>query len=73
MKIEDAGEIKAFEAMPKEGTLYLTAVCFNGSSWCNGPSSMSKEEVIRMLGSWTGATHARIYAVKVPLAAIPAA
>lgn len=39
----------------------------------NGPCSMDKNEVMRMLGNWAGAKAARIYAVKVPIDAMPAA
>lgn len=73
MEIEDKGELKAFETMPTEGTLYLTAVCYRGNFWSAGPSAMDKAEVVKALGNWTGADKARIYAVRVPLAALDAA
>jgi len=73
MEIEDKGEVRAFDTMPTEGTLYMTAVCYGGNSWMAGPSAMDKAEVVKALGTWTGATKARIYAVKVPLVALDAA
>lgn len=74
VEIEDKGEVRMFEVMPTEGTLYLTAVRYNGSSfWCSGPSSMDKAEVIKMISGYTGIDKARIYAVKVPLVAVDAA
>ncbi len=73
MEIEDKGELKAFETMPTEGTLYLTAVCYGGASWMAGPASMDKAEVVKALVNWTGATKARIYSVKVPLVTLDAA
>ena len=53
MEIEDAGELKTFEAQPKEGFVYLTAVRYSGNYWCGGPSSMDKNEVMKMLISET--------------------
>lgn len=73
MEIEELGELKAFETMPKEGTLYVSIVCYGVSYWACGPSAMSKGEVIKALSSWSGATKARIYSIKVPLAALDAA
>ena len=73
MEIENIGELKAFETMPKEGTLYIGVVCYSGNYWAVGPSAMNKDEIIRALGSWSGATKARIYSVKVPLVALDAA
>jgi len=69
MEIEDKGELKAFETMPTDGTLYLTAVCYGAASWMQGPSGMDKGQVITALSTWSGITRARIYAVKVPLEA----
>ena len=73
MEIEDAGELKTFEAQPKEGFVYLTVVRYSGNYWCGGPSSMDKGEVMRMLANWSGITAARVYAVRVPLDAAPVA
>ena len=67
MEIEDKGEVKSFETMPTEGTLFLTAVRYSGNFWASGPSAMDKGEVIKMLGNYSGIDKARIYAVKVPL------
>ena len=73
MKIEDCGEIRSFEPMPTEGSLYLTAVCYSNNYWASGPSGMDKAEVIKSLASWVGCSKARIYVVKVPLSTLPAA
>ena len=73
MEIEDMGELRKFESVPSETILYMTAVCYNGSYWTGGPYGLNKEEVIRNLSLWTGITKARIYAVKVPVDALPAA
>ncbi len=73
MEIEEMGEVRAFETLPTEGTLYLTAVRYSGNFWAAGPSAMDKAEVIRNLGCYTGITAARIYAVKVPLEQVHAA
>lgn len=73
MEIEDVGELRKFETMPNEGTLYLSLVRYESGGWMNGPCSMDKNEVMRMLGNWAGAKAARIYAVKVPIDAMPAA
>lgn len=67
MKIEDAGEVGSFETMPTERNLYMTAVQYGGGSWIAGPSGYDKEEVIRMVSSYTGVTNVRIYTVKVPV------
>ena len=73
MEIEEMGELKKFESVPSEVTLYMTAICYSGSYWTGGPSGLNKDEVIRNLSSWTGIVKARIYAVKVPVGALPAA
>ncbi len=67
MEIEDMGELKKFETMPTDDTLYLTAITYDGNNWSCGPSSMKKEEVINSLRYWKGLVSARIYAVQVPL------
>lgn len=67
MNVEDMGEIKVFEAVPSEATLYLTAVRYNGTLWSAGPSGLNKAEVIDRLVNWSGIDSARIYAVKVPI------
>lgn len=67
MEIEDVGEVRTFEPMPKEGTLYMTAVRYSGNFWAAGPSAMDKAEVIMMLGNLNGVDRVRIYSVKVPL------
>ena len=69
MEIEDKGELKAFETMPTEGTLYLTAVRYSAGNWMQGPSGMDKGQVVTDLRTWHGIDRARIYAVKVPLSA----
>ena len=67
MEIEDMGELRKFDTMPSEATLYITAVCYGGGSWSSGPSAMDKGEVENSLRNWVGITKARIYSVKVPL------
>ena len=73
MEIEDMGELKKFESVPSEATLYLTAVYYSNSHWGGGPYGMNKDEVIKNLNYWSNITKARIYAVKVPVDALPTA
>ena len=72
MEIEELDGPTKYEAMPTEGTLYLTAVRYSGGYWCAGPSGTNKAEVIKLLSQYS-CDAARIYAVKVPLEALPAA
>ena len=72
MEIEDAGEIRTFETMPKEATLYMTAVLYSGCQWMNGPCGYSKDEVVGMLQSYAGVTRVRIYSVRLPISGHPA-
>lgn len=67
VQIEEMGEIRTFEAVPSEVTLYLTAVRYSGTLWSAGPSGLDKNEVINRLVNWSGIDSARIYSVKVPL------
>lgn len=67
MNIEDMGELKKFETMPTEGTLYLTAIQFQSGLWGSGPFGMDKQQVITYLSGWSGVVAARIYSVQVPL------
>ncbi len=73
MQIEELDGPTNYETMPTEGTLYLTAVRYSGGYWSAGPSGTSNAEVTKLLSGWSGVEAARIYAVKVPLQALPAA
>ena len=73
MEIEELDGPNRYETMPTDGTLYLTAVRYSGGYWGAGPSGTSKAEVTKQLSGWIGIDAARIYAVKVPLEALPAA
>lgn len=73
MEIEELDGPTKYETMPTEGTLYLSAVHYAGSGWMNGPGGMDKSEIVKQLSRWNGIDAARIYAVKVPLEALPAA
>jgi hypothetical protein len=67
MKIEDKGVISEFEAMPSEVDLYLSVVSYSQGSWIQGGQSYDKNELIKMLQSYSGIEAARIYCVKVPV------
>lgn len=73
MNIEDVGELRSFETIPSEVTLYMSAVCYSGSYWAAGPCDTDKAKVIRMLHTWGGVEAARIYAVKLPTKLMPGA
>ena len=76
VEISDQGEIRRFETVPDEATIYLSAVRYNWAVlWTGGPSGQSKEEVVALLKALIGVEAARIYAVKVPLVGknVPAA
>lgn len=73
MNIEEMDEPSSYEPMPTEETLYLTAVRYSGGYWSAGPSGTNKDDVTKQLYNWSGIDAARIYAVKVPLEALPAA
>ena len=72
MEIEELDGLNRYDTMPTDGTLYLTAVRYSGNYWRAGPSGTSKAEVTKQLSGWIGIDAARIYAVKVPLEALPA-
>lgn len=67
MEITECGELKTFETMPTETTLYLSAYTTDGLSWFGGPSAKSKEEVIGYLQNYFGVISARIYSVKIQI------
>ena len=73
MKIEDVGELRSFETVPSEVTLYMSAVRYSGNYWAAGPCDNDKANVIRMLHTWGGVEAARIYAVKLSTKLIPGA
>ena len=73
MKIEELGKISGFETMPKDASLYLSAVQYSSGLWCSGPSGMDKNEVIKQISCYSGVSAARIYEVSVPLRNIPSA
>jgi hypothetical protein len=73
MEIEDKGNLDAYEPMPIDTFLYITAVQFEGGYWTGGPSGTDKNMVIQQLQSYSGVELARIYKVKVPVKSIPAA
>lgn len=73
MNIDDKGELSGYETMPKERTLYLTAVRYSSDYWGAGPSGTDKAQVEQQLSTWVGIDAARIYAVKVPVTTLPAA
>jgi hypothetical protein len=67
MQIEDMGELKSFEPMPTETTIYLSAIRYDtGQMWTAGPGSVDKTYLITTLQNWGGIDAARIYAVKLP-------
>jgi hypothetical protein len=74
MNIEDMGELKSFEPMPAETTLYLTAIRYESNEvWMAGPGGTDKAYVITTLQHWAGIDAARIYAVKLPAKRLGAA
>ena len=73
MQIEELDGPSKYETMPTDGTLYLSAIHYTGIGWMNGPGGTNKSEIVKQLRTWSGIDAARIYAVKVPLQALPAA
>lgn len=74
MEIEELDGPTKYETMPAEGVIYLTAVRYaGGGGWMAGPGGMDKNMILQLLAGWHGIDAARIYAVKVPLNALPAA
>lgn len=72
MEIEDCGEIKSFEPMPTEQTLFFSAITNNSVDWWGGPAGKNKAEVIGYIQNYDGVVKARIYSVKLPVDAKPA-
>lgn len=71
MEITECDELKTFETMPTETTLYFSAYTTDGVYWFGGPSANSKQEVIGYLQNYGGVIAARIYSVKLPITLKP--
>lgn len=60
-------QIEDFEEMPKEQTVFFSAVCLNTGLWCGGPSASTKELLVNLLSSWKGCKEIRIFSVRLPI------
>lgn len=68
MKIEDTVELRTFDTMPTETTLFMSAVRWDSGTWYGGPCGDTKDAVVRsLLDSYKHVTEARIYSVKLPI------